>query len=54
LREGEKNHGRRYAQNRGKGDVAGFTEVGQAPNARFFVDFLNAANALPDVQPSER
>lgn len=36
--------------NQGKGDVAGFTEVDQATDARFFVEFLDAANALPDVQ----
>lgn len=34
-----------------KGDVARFTEVDQAPDARFFVEFLDAANALPDVRP---
>jgi ubiquinone/menaquinone biosynthesis C-methylase UbiE len=37
-------------ENQGNGDVAGFTEVDQATDARFFVEFLDAANALPDVQ----
>jgi SAM-dependent methyltransferase len=38
-------------KDQGKGDVAGFTEVDHAPNAGFFVEFLDAANALPGVQP---
>ena len=39
-------------KDQGKGDVAGFTEVDHAPNAGFFVEFLDAANALPGVQPT--
>jgi SAM-dependent methyltransferase len=34
----------------GKGDVTRFTEVDQAPDARFFIEFLDAANALPGVR----
>ncbi|MDQ2790637.1 MAG: hypothetical protein DLM60_18190 [Pseudonocardiales bacterium] len=37
-------------QDKGKGDVVGFAEVDQTPDVRFFVEFLDAANALPDVQ----
>ncbi|MBA2470809.1 MAG: methyltransferase domain-containing protein [Pseudonocardiales bacterium] len=34
----------------GKGDVTRFTEVDQAPDAQFFIEFLDAANALPGVR----
>jgi SAM-dependent methyltransferase len=37
-------------KNQGKGDVAGFTEVDQAPDARLFVEFMDAGNMLPDVR----
>lgn len=34
----------------GIGDLARFTEVDHAPDARFFVEFMDAGNALPDVR----
>jgi ubiquinone/menaquinone biosynthesis C-methylase UbiE len=33
-----------------KGDITRFTEVDQVPDARFFIEFLDAANALPGVR----
>jgi SAM-dependent methyltransferase len=32
------------------GDIAEFTRVDLAPDARFFVEFMDAANALPDIR----
>lgn len=32
------------------GDIAQFTQVDLAPDARFFVDFMDTANALPDAR----
>jgi ubiquinone/menaquinone biosynthesis C-methylase UbiE len=37
-------------KDQGKGDVAGFTEVDQAPDVRFFVEFMDAGNAWPEVR----
>lgn len=38
------------ATDQGHRDIARFTEVDLTPDARFFVDFMDIANALPDWQ----
>lgn len=36
------------------GDVTRFTDVDRSPDARFFVEFMDAANALPDNRRLKR
>ncbi len=36
------------ATDQGHGDVSQFTEIDLTPDARFFVDFMDVANAQPD------
>jgi SAM-dependent methyltransferase len=35
---------------RAGGDIAEFTSIDLAPDAKFFVEFMDAANALPDIR----